>query len=71
MQAEQSFVGKVLSNWAMTPPMLISLSTRNTFIPELARSSDAWMPAIPDPTTMTAPTLSLSFSTLHPFTRIL
>ncbi|MBU0575257.1 MAG: hypothetical protein KJ704_03330, partial [Proteobacteria bacterium] len=28
--------------------------------------SDAWMPAIPDPTTMTAPTLSLSFSTRSP-----
>jgi hypothetical protein len=29
----------------------------------LARSRDAWIPAIPDPTTITAPTFSLSFNT--------
>jgi len=28
IQAEQSLVGKVLSSWAMTPPMLMSFSTR-------------------------------------------
>ena len=41
IQAEQSFVGKVLSSCAMTPPMLIPFSTRYTFIPELAKSRDA------------------------------
>ena len=51
MQAEQSSVGKVLSNWAMRPPMEASFSTRKTWYPASAMASAAWMPAMPPPTT--------------------
>ena len=49
---EQSIVGKVLSNWAITPPMDACFSTRTTSIPLSARSSAAWIPATPPPITM-------------------
>src|SRR4030042_3285950 len=38
MHMEQSLVGKVLSNWAILPPMDVASSTRYTLKPELARS---------------------------------
>ena len=41
MQAEQSRVGKVLSSWAIRPPMLGSLSTRSTSKPAPAISRAA------------------------------
>ena len=44
---EQSLVGKVLSSWAMRPPMEGSRSTRWTWSPWFARSSAAWQPATP------------------------
>ena len=37
----QSFVGKVLSNCAITPPILVLDSTRYTLYPESAKSSAA------------------------------
>jgi hypothetical protein len=54
MQAEQSRVGKVLSNWAMCPPIEGSRSTMYDRKPASAISSAAWMPAIPPPTTRVA-----------------
>ncbi len=64
MHIAQSLVGKVLSSCVMVPPMLGDSSSRYTLNPESARSSDACIPAIPPPTTSTAPTLS--FITLPP-----
>src|SRR5512136_1441006 len=54
MQIEQSFVGNVLSSWAILPPMLGVFSTMWTIIPLSARSRDACMPATPPPITMTS-----------------
>jgi len=59
MQMEQSRVGKFLSSTAITPPMVGARSTSTTLAPPLARSSEAWMPAIPPPMTMTAPLIFL------------
>ncbi len=50
MQAAQSSVGKVLSNWAMCPPIDGSRSTRWTGNPASAISRAAEIPAIPPPT---------------------
>jgi hypothetical protein len=36
-------------------------------MPEFARSRDAWIPAIPDPTTITAPIFSLFLVTWGTF----
>ena len=55
MHIEQSLVGKVLSSCAIFPPMVGARSTRKTLKPEVARSSAAWMPLIPPPTTRTSP----------------
>src|SRR4030067_3141942 len=44
MQAEQSKVGKVLSNWAMCPPIDGSRSTSSTRGPASANSSPARLP---------------------------
>ncbi len=69
MHMEQSLVGKVLSSWAILPPMVGARSTRKTRKPEVARSRAAWMPLIPPPTTITSPKLLLafaSFSTSQP-----
>src|SRR3990172_159368 len=41
MHMEQSFVGKVLSSWAILPPMAGALSARYTLKPVLARSRAA------------------------------
>ena len=58
---EQSLVGKVLSSCAITPPMLGFFSIRETSIPISAKSSAAWIPAIPPPITATlGSTLSTS-----------
>ena len=51
MHWEQSRVGKVSLNWLMCPPMEGSFSTRMTSAPPSARSSAAWMPAMPPPMT--------------------
>ena len=51
MQAAQSRVGKVLSSWAMLPPMVGFFSTMSTSKPASAMSSAVWMPAIPPPMT--------------------
>ena len=51
MQAEQSMVGKVLSNLGILPPMVGSRSTRVTAYPASAMSRAACMPAMPPPTT--------------------
>ena len=51
IQIEQSMVGKVLSIWAILPPMDGSFSTKTTSYPESARSRAAWMPATPPPMT--------------------
>ena len=51
MHAEQSNVGKVLSNCAMCPPIDGSRSTRYTWNPAFAISSADWIPAMPPPTT--------------------
>ena len=56
----QSFVGNVLSSCAMRPPMPPERSMRWTLNPASARSSDACMPAIPPPTTATAPIFPVS-----------
>src|SRR5450759_5002158 len=53
----QSLVGKVLSSAAMCPPIAGSFSTRYTLKPASARSRLACIPAIPPPTTSTAPTV--------------
>jgi hypothetical protein len=53
---EQSLVGKVLSNWAIIPPMAGDFSTKWTKKPEFARSKAAWIPAMPPPATITEPT---------------
>ncbi len=50
---EQSIVGKVLSSWLIRPPMLGPRSTKWTFTRASARSSAAWMPAMPPPNTRT------------------
>ena len=60
MHIEQSLVGKVLSSWAMAPPMVGLLSTRYTLKPDSARSREDCIPEMPPPTTITAPTLSLA-----------
>src|SRR5512137_1736092 len=57
MHIEQSFVGKVLSSWAIVPPMLGVPSSMYTLYPESARSRAACMPAGPPPTMRTAPTV--------------
>ena len=49
MHMEQSFVGKVLSNLAIIPPMLAVSSTRYTLLPYLAAFNAALIPAIPAP----------------------
>ena len=49
MQMEQSMVGKVLSIWAILPPIEGSFSTMCTSKPESARSRADWMPATPPP----------------------
>src|SRR3972149_3197696 len=54
---EQSFVGKVLSSWPITPPMLEDCSTKYTLKPKSATSKAACTPATPPPTTRTAPIL--------------
>src|SRR4030042_4017868 len=41
IQMEQSLVGKVLSSWAIWPPMAGALSTRETLKPAVARSRAA------------------------------
>ncbi len=51
----QSFVGKVLSNCGMIPPILGCSSTKYTLNPESARSREAWIPDMPAPSTSTAP----------------
>ena len=61
----QSIVGKVLSSCAMTPPMLGVRSTRWTFVPLSARSSDACIPAIPPPMTRTGFNLCSSYPCEH------
>ena len=53
MQLEQSTVGKVLSSFAILPPMWLSRSTRSTSRPASAQSRAAWMPATPPPMTST------------------
>jgi len=53
-----SLVGKVLSSWAIVPPMAGEASTRYTKKPLDARSKAACIPAMPPPTTITAPTVS-------------
>src|SRR5512136_2922924 len=53
MHIEQSFVGNVLSSWAILPPMLGVFSTMWTIIPLSARSRSAWIPATPPPITIT------------------
>ena len=59
----QSLVGKVLSNWDMTPPMAELRSTKiNVIAAELARSRAACIPAMPPPTTITAPVGCVSFA---------
>ncbi len=54
MQAAQSRVGNVLSNWAMWPPIDGSRSTRWTGKPASASSRAAVIPAMPPPTTSDA-----------------
>ena len=56
----QSWVGNIVSNWDITPPMPGFLSTRYTLNPESAKSIEAWMPPIPPPMTSTDP-IFLSF----------
>ena len=51
MQAAQSRVGKVLSSWAILPPMVGCFSTMSTSKPASAMSSAVWMPAMPPPMT--------------------
>ena len=51
MQAEQSNVGKVLSSWAILPPILGCFSTISTLYPASAISRAVWIPAIPPPIT--------------------
>src|SRR4030042_3470669 len=58
MHVEQSLVGKVLSSCAIAPPIDGLLSPRDTLNPASARSSAACVPAMPPPTTSTAPTWS-------------
>ena len=51
IQAAQSSVGKVLSSWAILPPMVGLVSTMSTGKPASAMSSAVWIPAIPPPIT--------------------
>lgn len=52
IQPEQSRVGKVLSNWAIFPPIISSFSIMNTLYPAFAIFRAAVIPAMPPPTTM-------------------
>ncbi len=73
MHCEQSRVGKVSESWLMWPPIEDSFSTSTTSAPPSARSSAAWMPAIPPPITrarrsigmriVSSGALALTFST--------
>src|SRR4030066_2533011 len=65
MHIAQSFVGKVLSSWAIVPPMLACFSTRYTLYPESAMSRADCNPEMPPPTTRTEPRLWLCDITAH------
>src|SRR5271157_834224 len=59
MHKLQSLVGKVLSSWAIRPPMDGVFSTRYTLNPNSDRSKDACIPATPPPITRTDPSIKV------------
>ena len=62
IQAEQSSVGNVFVKTAIFPPIVGNFSTNVTSLPESARSSADWIPAMPPPIINTLSPICIFFS---------